>query len=110
MSKPHSWVIRVVRIPLLWALLLVLLPFPAFGQNDGRVGALVAGEGRDETVETCTRCHYSGQFVGERLSREDWEMVMFTMIGEYEMPVPADGVRDKVLDYLSIHFGPEPGQ
>lgn len=106
----HSWVNRVIRSSLLWALLVVPFPFPAFSQNSDRVSGLVEGDGREETAATCTRCHYPGQFVGEKLSREDWEMVLFTMIDEYDMPVSGDVVRDKVLDYLSIYFGPEPDQ
>ena len=87
---------------------MVCFPLPAISQYDDRIGGLVEGEGREETAATCTRCHYSGQFVGQRLSRQDWEMVMSTMIDEYDMPVPGDVVRNRVLDYLSINFGPEP--
>lgn len=107
MWKLPSWINRVTRSAILWALLVVPFPFQAFSQNSDRVGGLVEGEGRAETAATCTRCHSAGQFAGEKLSREDWQMVMSTMIDEYGMPVPGDVARNKMLDYLSLYFGPE---
>ena len=108
MAELGSRIDRLARSGLLSALLAISFPFAAFSQPGERVDGLIEGNGREETAATCTGCHYSGQFSGQRLTRQDWQMVMSTMIDEYDMTVPDDDIRKAVLDYLSAYFGPEP--
>jgi hypothetical protein len=68
--------------------------------NDG----MPDGPGKAETVAACSGCHGLGQLMGEHRDREAWTTTVTSMINN-GAPV-ADADFDKVVGYLTAHFGP----
>jgi len=68
--------------------------------NDG----LPDGPGKAETVAGCSGCHGLGQIMGEHRDRAAWTTTVTSMINN-GAPV-ADADFDKVVGYLTAHFGP----
>ena len=70
-------------------------------------GVLVAGEGAEETYAYCTACHSERIVVQQGLTREGWEEVLESMVEEQGMAPIEEPDHDRVLGYLSTHYGPD---
>ena len=72
------------------------------------LGVLVAEEGAEETYAYCgVACHSERLVAQQGLTREGWEEVLEFMIEEQGM-APIEGPDyDRVLGYLSTHYGPD---
>ena len=71
------------------------------------LGVLVAGEGAAETYAYCIICHSERLVAQQGLTRQGWEEVVELMVEEYGMIPIAGPVLHRMLDYLSIHYGPD---
>ena len=71
------------------------------------LGALVAGDGAAETYAYCIVCHSERLVAQQGLSRHGWEEVIDLMVEEHGMAPLAGPTLDRVLDYLSTHYGPD---
>lgn len=63
---------------------------------------LPAAPERDLVMKTCTSCHTSAQFSGQRMSHDEWKETVVKMIG-----LGADVPEDKeaaIVDYLAKSF------
>jgi hypothetical protein len=78
----------------------VILARPAIAQD-----TLPDGPGKAETLTACSGCHGIGQVLGEHRDAEAWATTVTAMINN-GAPV-ADADFDKVVGYLTAHFGPE---
>ena len=78
-----------------------LLPVPSRGQ------ALPEGEGRDQMLTACTKCHGLENIISphKKLSAQEWEMYVYDMLsrGAY---IPTEDI-DKVTKYLIDNFAVE---
>jgi len=82
-------------------------PAPARPPAPASLGAsngLPDGPGKAETVAACSGCHGLGQIVGEHRDAAGWSNTVTSMINN-GAPV-ADADFDKVVGYLTAHFGP----
>lgn len=68
-------------------------------------GVFVAGEGAEATHAYCTACHSERIVVQQGLTREGWEEVLEYMVEEQGMTPIEEPDRDRVLGYLSTHYG-----
>lgn len=68
-------------------------------------GGLPAGPGRDAVYFTCRACHSEKQFTQQRMSREEWDGLLTTMVEENGMEPLEPWGRTLVLAYLSTHYG-----
>ena len=71
-------------------------------------GGLPDGEGREAVYFTCRACHALSQVTSQRLSREQWGRLLFTMVQNNGMEPPESWARQLILDYLATHFGKAP--
>jgi hypothetical protein len=69
--------------------------------------SLAPGEGREETYGTCLACHSSAIIRQQRLTRVVWGQVLDDMVEEMGMGEPLSEDREKMLDYLAEHYGPD---
>lgn len=88
------------------------------GQEDGEAtppeqfqsfgpGVLVAGVGAAETYAHCIACHSERLVAQQGLTRQGWEEVIQLMTEEHGM-APIEGPNlERVLGYLSTHYGPD---
>lgn len=69
------------------------------------LGVLVEADGARETWAYCTACHSERLVAQQGLTREGWEEVLEFMVEEQGM-LPIEGAdRERVLVYLSTHYG-----
>ena len=71
------------------------------------LGVLVAGDGAAETYAYCIVCHSERLVAQQGLTRHGWEEVIDLMVEEHGMAPLAGPILDRVLDYLSTHYGPD---
>ena len=71
------------------------------------LGVLVLGEGAAETYAYCIICHSERLVAQQGLTRQGWEEVVDLMVEEHGMAPIAGPVLDRVLGYLSTHYGPD---
>ena len=71
------------------------------------LGILVAGEGAEETYAYCTACHSERIVAQQGLARSDWEELLEQMIEENGMNPIEEPDLDRVLAYLTAHYGPD---
>ena len=70
-------------------------------------GVPVAEEGADTTHAYCTVCHSERIVAQQGLTPEDWREVLDFMVDEHGMvPMPAADL-ERVIGYLSAHYGPD---
>ena len=75
--------------------------------EDTQLGLLVSADGAQATQAYCTVCHSDRIIVQQGLVREDWLEVIEYMVDEHGMaPLEASDL-DRVIDYLSAHYGPD---
>ena len=75
--------------------------------QDADLGLLVVAEGAGVTHAYCTVCHSERIVAQQGLAREDWSEVLEYMVEEHGMaPIEAPDF-NRVIDYLSTHYGPD---
>ena len=82
----------------------------AEGENQAEApgfGLLVAGEGAAETYARCIPCHSERLVAQQGLDRQGWEEVIDLMVEEHGMSPIEDPYLDRVLGYLTTHYGPD---
>lgn len=121
-AKPRAGAVagtieRVIAAAL--AVLVVAVSVPAGGDSEEvrtvtasrpdspNLGVLVAGEGAAETYAYCIVCHSERLVAQQGLTRQGWEEVIDLMVEEHGMAPIAGPVLDRVLGYLSTHYGPD---
>ncbi|HIJ84549.1 MAG: cytochrome c2 [Magnetococcales bacterium] len=82
----------------------------AVGTNSVDWQGLVDGIGREEVFYTCQACHSLMLVKQQRLSRGRWQEVLAWMVKEKGMVEPSPEIMERLLDYLSTHFGPPSGR
>ena len=70
-------------------------------------GVLVAGEGAAETYAYCIACHSERLVAQQGLTRQGWEEVIELMMEEHGMAPIESPYLERVLGYLSTHYGPD---
>ena len=70
-------------------------------------GILVAGDGAAETYAYCIACHSERLVAQQGLTREGWEEVIVLMMEEHGMAPIESPSLERVLGYLSTHYGPD---
>ena len=71
------------------------------------LGVLVAGDGAVETYAYCIVCHSERLVAQQGLTRQGWEEVIDLMVEEHGMIPIQNPALDRVLGYLSTHYGPD---
>ena len=71
------------------------------------LGVLVAGEDAAETYARCIVCHSERLVAQQGLTRQGWEEVIDLMVEEHGMVPIQNPALDRVLGYLSTHYGPD---
>ena len=79
--------------------LLALFSVPAVSSAQ----ELPAGEGRDEVTIRCLGCHEADLIAQQRLSRAGWGRELDKMVRWGAVVAPPE--RERMLGYLSAHFG-----
>jgi cytochrome c len=95
----------------------VALPADTATQSENAVSAmddadkwegLPPGPGREDVYYRCRACHSLMLVKQQGLSRESWDESLEWMVEEQGMsPIEDEEIRNRVLDYLSSHFGLE---
>ena len=80
---------------------------PASQSESPNFGVLVAGDGAAETYAYCIVCHSERLVAQQGLTRQGWEEVIELMVEEHGMAPIAGPTLDRVLGYLSTHYGPD---
>ena len=80
---------------------------PVSETENADVGLLVAAEGAAVTHAYCTVCHSERIVAQQGLTREDWVETLEYMVEEHGMVPIATSDFDRVLEYLSTHYGPD---
>ena len=70
-------------------------------------GILVAGDGAAETYAFCIACHSERLVAQQGLTRQGWEEVIELMMEEHGMAPIESPYLERVLAYLSTHYGPD---
>ncbi|MBF0420644.1 MAG: hypothetical protein HQL78_10830 [Magnetococcales bacterium] len=70
---------------------------------------LPEGTGREEVFETCQACHSLMLVKQQHLSRDGWQGILTLMMEEKGLAALAPEVKERILDYLTAHFGPSSG-
>jgi len=70
-------------------------------------GILVAGDGAAETYAFCIACHSERLVAQQGLTRQGWEEVIELMMEEHGMAPIQSPYLERVLAYLSTHYGPD---
>ena len=71
------------------------------------LGVLAAGDGAVETYAYCIVCHSERLVAQQGLTGQGWEEVIDLMVEEHGMAPITAPVLDRVLGYLSTHYGPD---
>lgn len=89
-----------------WAQTLMLNYLEAkFGPERNWQG-LPSGPGREEVFHSCNACHSLRIVTQQGMSRSRWDATLDWMVEEQGMTEISDqATRDRILDYLSTHFG-----
>ena len=67
---------------------------------------LPAGAGREDVFYRCKACHSLMIVKQQGLDRDSWDELLVWMVDENGMPpIKDDATRNRVLDYLSTHYG-----
>ncbi|MFN3076150.1 MAG: c-type cytochrome [Alphaproteobacteria bacterium] len=66
---------------------------------------LPEGDGRRDVFYTCQACHSLKLVQQQRLDRRAWTGVLAWMVSEKRMPEPTPEVGERLVDYLSTHYG-----
>ncbi len=89
-----------------WARTLVLNYLSThFGVETEDWQGLPPGPGREEVFYLCQACHSLAIVKQQGLDRESWDETLVWMVEEQEMPEPEPEERERILGYLSTHFG-----
>jgi len=76
------------------------------GDDSAKWQGLPAGPGREDVFYRCKACHSLMIVKQQGLSRAAWEESLEWMVEEQGMPpIEDDSMRNRILDYLSTHFG-----
>lgn len=67
-------------------------------------GEFISGKGVTLVQNKCVLCHEAGHITKSRLSRDEWEENLKTMIARGMPPISDEETR-VVLDYLSTYYG-----
>ena len=74
--------------------------------DPGKWQGLPPGPGREDVFYRCKACHSLMIVKQQGLSRAAWDESLEWMVEEQGMtPIENAAIRDRVLDYLSTHFG-----
>ena len=77
-----------------------------FGAEEDDWQGLPPGTGREEVFYTCNACHSLKLVQQQGMSRARWDDTLAWMVEEQGMEEIEDAsTRDRILDYLSTHFG-----
>ena len=69
---------------------------------------LPAGTGREDVFYRCKACHSLMIVKQQGLDRDSWDELLVWMVDENGMPpIEDEAARNRVLDYLSTHYGRE---
>ncbi len=73
------------------------------------LAALAGGgeEGKQLFEAHCQACHSLELPKSQRLDRQNWQWVIDDMVNKYGMTWLTEEQRQKILDYLVDHYGPE---
>ena len=74
---------------------------------EANYGILVPAEGADAAHAYCTVCHSERIVAQQGLTRNGWQEVLEFMTDEYGMPPIGAPDFDRVINYLSTHYGPD---
>ena len=66
----------------------------------------VSAEAEQVFVTRCVTCHGPRQFLQQRGDRATWLGLIRWMQSDHGMQALPDGVEDRIVDYLSKHYGP----
>ncbi len=77
-----------------------------FAPRDESAADYPAGEGREQTFNTCTPCHGFRLVAQQGQSRRQWEDTIEFMMARHSMPKLDGNDRKIVLDYLEAAFPP----
>lgn len=92
--------IRVTRLMLLAAAVILVAPDPSMGQHAEKIPE---GPGAELVAAKCALCHDLGNITRIRQSREEWEDTIKVMV---RRGAPVSPEEEKViLDYLTKHYG-----
>ena len=76
------------------------------GADSAKWQGLPPGPGREDVFYRCKSCHSLMIVKQQGLSRGAWDESLDWMVEEQGMPpIEVDAVRNRILDYLSSHFG-----
>lgn len=76
------------------------------GEDSAKWQGLPPGPGREDVFYRCNACHSLMIVKQQGLSRAAWDESLDWMVEEQGMPPIEEGVvRNRILDYLSSHFG-----
>lgn len=67
---------------------------------------LIAEPGFELVLQHCVTCHGPRQFLQQRGDRATWLGLIRWMQSDHGMQALPDGVEDRIVDYLSKHYGP----
>ena len=84
----------ITAVVLLWC---VAMAPPAAGQE-----SFPDAPGRDALFLACTQCHSPGKMIVAELTKDDWEFVVYEMIGR-GAPVHEEDLAD-LVKYLQDNF------
>lgn len=71
------------------------------------IGILVQGNGGEETYAYCTACHSERIVAQQGQTRDGWAELLEWMVDEQSMTPIEEPDLSKVLDYLSMNYGPD---
>ena len=80
---------------------------PARPLQSPSAGILVAGDGAAETYAHCIACHSERLVAQQGLTWQGWEEVIELMMEEHGMAPIESPHLERVLGYLSTHYGPD---
>ena len=82
---------------------IVVASLPAAAQNTD----LIPGPGAGLTTAKCVLCHDGAHVTRSKLTREEWDENLKTMLKRGMPPLTQDETR-VILEYLSAYYGPNP--
>ena len=80
---------------------------PASETGNADLGVLFAAEGAAVTHAYCTVCHSERIVAQQGLTRKDWVETLEYMVEEHGMAPIAAPDFDRIVEYLSTHYGPD---
>lgn len=115
--KGASWNIGYVLVAAATIVAVTVCPVAGEGQGTPELpprqppssgpGILVAGDGAAETYAFCIPCHSERLVAQQGLTRQGWEEVIELMMEEHGMAPIRSPYLERVLAYLSTHYGPD---